>query len=162
VHGRDPHGSLPEAEYDTVRDAIIAGLSDLRDPATGMKVVRAAHRREELFSGSELAAAPDLIVEWDDFKYMPAEQLVAGPDIFAPRIREYMNWATSGSHRAEGFLLIHGRLIRTGALDEPMDLMDLAPTWIELLGGAVPGTMQGRSQLEALQKRTAPMISATR
>lgn len=148
LQGRDPLGVVSESEYEPVRSAIIAGLIDLRDPATGARVVRAVHRREELFCGSQLAAAPDLVVEWDDFRYMPSEQLDDSTDIFGPRIREYMDWPTSGSHRAEGFLLMHGKQVRAGTLDSPIALIDLAPTWIAMLGGTVPVTMQGRSALD--------------
>jgi predicted AlkP superfamily phosphohydrolase/phosphomutase len=161
LRGRDPHGIVPEADYDTVRSSIIAGLLELRDPATGAAAVRAVHRREDVFTGDLIDSAPDLIVEWDDFKYMPSEQLDSDGKVFGPRIREYMNWPTTGSHRAEGFLMIRGNDVRTGTLDEPVDLMDLAPTWIELLGSNAPSTMQGKSVLGKIRvtRQTAGVMA---
>jgi predicted AlkP superfamily phosphohydrolase/phosphomutase len=151
LQGRDPQGIVPQTGYEPLRTSIIADLMTLQDPASGACVVRAVHRREDLFSHTQLGAAPDLIVEWDDFRYMPSEQLDATDDIFGPRIREYMNWATSGSHRAEGFLLMCGNQVGAGRLDTPIALIDLAPTWIEVLGGSVPSTMQGRSVLDKIR-----------
>jgi len=149
--GREPHGVVPQARYDIVRDDIIARLGELRDPNTGERVARAVHRREDIFAGEQLAAAPDLCVEWLDFKYMPAEDLSSVDEIFGPRIREYMSWPTTGSHRPEGFFLATGPRIAAGELDAPIDLMDLAPTWLGMLGAGAPAGMQGRSAFARLR-----------
>ena len=84
VRGRDRYGILPEAEYEVVRSDIVARLCKLRDPKTGNPAVRAVHRREEIFAGDHVNEAPDLCVEWEGFKYMPAEEVETSGDVFGP------------------------------------------------------------------------------
>jgi predicted AlkP superfamily phosphohydrolase/phosphomutase len=147
INGRgDRGGIVADEDYDAVRDSIAAGLRELCDPSTGKRAVRAVHRREDIYSGDHVSEAPDLIVEWADFAYMPCEGIDVETEVFAPRTREYMTWPTSGSHRREGFFLAHGKGIRSGSLPAPIDLADLAPTWLEMLGEAQPQTMEGRSR----------------
>jgi predicted AlkP superfamily phosphohydrolase/phosphomutase len=144
--GRDRHGVVAPCDYDGVRQDIIDRLARLRDPATDSPAVAAVHRREDLFEGPHADGAPDIVVEWKNFAYMPAESGDADGPLFGPRVREYMDWPTSGSHRRQGFLMAHGEGLRQGPLRQAVDLRDLAPTWVELLGGRAPGAMHGRSR----------------
>ena len=112
VIGRDPWGSLPKSNYEHVRTEIARRLTQLINPSTGSRAVAAVHRREEIFAGEYLSSAPDLIVEWDGFRYMPSEDVAESGDVFGSRTREYMNWPTSGSHRPEGVLVASGEPIR--------------------------------------------------
>jgi predicted AlkP superfamily phosphohydrolase/phosphomutase len=73
--------------------------------------------------------------------------------MFGPRMREYMSWPTTGSHRPEGFFLAIGEGVGTGALETPVDLLDLAPTWLDILGVPKSEAMVGRSILSALAAR---------
>ena len=62
LRGRQEQGAVePGAEYEQVRDRIIAALEGLRDPATGAPVVQWAKRREQLYSGAHLDEAPDVV-----------------------------------------------------------------------------------------------------
>jgi predicted AlkP superfamily phosphohydrolase/phosphomutase len=142
--GRDRFGILRQSDYEHVRTNIIEGLTALIDPNTGKGAVAAVHRREDLFAGEYLRSSPDLIVEWDGFRYMPSEDLTSNSGVFGPRTREYMNWPTTGSHRPEGLLLANGPFVRRGKLDKPIELVDLAPTLLALLRCAVPSAMEGK------------------
>jgi predicted AlkP superfamily phosphohydrolase/phosphomutase len=144
VAGRDPAGVLPESDYERVRAEIITRLMELHDPKTGSRAATAVHRREEIFSGEYIDSAPDLIVEWDGFRYMPSEDLDENGEIFGDRTREYMSWPTTGSHRPEGLLLARGKDICSGTLASPIELIDPAPTWLSLLNCPLPLTMQGQ------------------
>jgi predicted AlkP superfamily phosphohydrolase/phosphomutase len=156
LKGRDLHGVVEPADYEAVREEIIGKLIELVDPATGARAVAGVHRREELFVGPHLERAPDLVVEWAGFKYMPAEARGAGHGVFGPRVREYMTWPTTGSHRREGFLMIRRKGAAPGVLEEPADLRDLAPTWLEMLGAPAPAAMEGRSILSRLSAARTP------
>jgi len=142
--GRDIYGIVAPQEYEALREEIIHRLSSLVDPATGKPAVRKVHKREDLFPDDH-AAAPDLVVEWEEFQYMPAESLASSEAVFGPRIREYMSWPTTGAHRRKGYFLAAGKDIPAGKLEEPVDLRDLAPTWLDLLGASAPEGMEGRS-----------------
>ena len=156
--GRDPNGIVARADYESLREKIISSLLTLIDPSTGRPAARGVHRREELFNG-EIETAPDLIVEWEDFQYMPAESLDTNASVFGPRIREYMSWPTTGSHRPEGFFLAASDEIGLCTLDAPVDLLDLAPTWLDFLGVPKPDFMEGKSILPQIRaRRTASTL----
>ena len=62
VIGREPHGCVqPGAEYEQVREQIMAHLAQLRDPETGELVVERIYKREEIYSGPQLELAPDIV-----------------------------------------------------------------------------------------------------
>ncbi|MGC8836948.1 MAG: alkaline phosphatase family protein [Anaerolineae bacterium] len=146
LKGRDPAGTVePGAEYEALRDALIAGLAALRNPLTGEPLVRRVWRREELYAGPYVERFPDLVLE--------AEV----PDIFRPRgdyrgreaVRvlsreELAALKTSGTHRMEGILVACGPGVRGGARLRGATLQDLAPTILSLLGEPIPAHMDGR------------------
>jgi predicted AlkP superfamily phosphohydrolase/phosphomutase len=145
LKGRDPRGVVnPGVEYEAVRQAIIDGLRELRDPDTGENAVTHVYRREELFEGPMLFLAPDLFIEWRDDMYMPTEQEGERDKVFVTRWREGMSWPTTGSHRIDGVLIATGPRIRPGTLVSGATIFDLLPTWLSLLGQPVPAGLDGR------------------
>jgi predicted AlkP superfamily phosphohydrolase/phosphomutase len=84
---------------------------------------------------------------------MPSEDLSESGEIFGDRTREYISWPTTGSHRPEGLLLAHGKDIRPGTLTSPVELLNLAPTWLALLECPVPRPMQGQPARELLREK---------
>jgi len=143
--GREPHGIVqPGSEFEAVRDELIKRLYELRDPSTEASPVEHVYRPEELFAGSALEFAPDLIVDWRNGEYMAAEQREFSGEIFCERWREYMSWPTSGSHRSNGIFFAAGPgIAQRGRLDA-LNLLDLAPTLLHAAGAAVPESLEGR------------------
>jgi predicted AlkP superfamily phosphohydrolase/phosphomutase len=143
--GRDPHGIVaPGAEYERVRDRVVAAFEQLVDPGTGERAVSRVHRREELYSGPMTEWAPDLVVEWRDCAYMPTESERDKDSVFVERWREYMNWPTSGAHRLDGLIVAHGPGIRRNARVDGASILDLMPTWLACLGEPPPPGLEGR------------------
>ena len=143
--GRDPHGIVrPGNEESAVQDAVIAAFEALVDPRSGEKAVARVHRREALYRGPMLDYAPDLVVEWRDFAYMPTENEKDRDSVFVERWREYMEWPTSGAHREDGILIACGPDIRRGGDVNGARIIDLMPTWLAALGESVPDTLEGR------------------
>jgi hypothetical protein len=62
-----------------------------------------------------------------------------------------MGWPTSSSHRPEGVLLASGGPVRRGVLERPIELINLAPTWLALLNCPVSHTMEGKPVHEILK-----------
>ncbi|WP_226007147.1 alkaline phosphatase family protein [Natrinema salinisoli] len=60
LEGREPRGSVPEDEYDAVRDELKADLEALEGP-NGNKVVERVVEKEEAFRGDHDDIAPDLV-----------------------------------------------------------------------------------------------------
>lgn len=143
--GRDPQGIvMPGADEAAVGDAVIAAFEALVDPGTGEKAVARVHRRENLYRGPMLEYAPDLVVEWQDFAYMPTENERDRDSVFVERWREYMEWPTSGAHRENGVFIACGPdIVEDGTIDGA-SILDLMPTWLAALGEPVPEPLEGR------------------
>jgi len=148
LSGREPHGIVAPKDYEPLRDELINALRGLIDPTTGETAVVDVHRREALFGDVGVEMAPDLVIEWRDSRYMPAETLTKDGHVFSERVREFMTWPTSGSHRPEGLLVAAGSKIRAGKLEKPVELVDLSATWLHALDCPVPPAMNGSPRLD--------------
>jgi len=159
LRGRDPQGIVePGAEYEALRETIIARLPSLRDPVSSERLIHRVWRREELYSGPYVERLPDLIVEG------------IYPDLFRPRggyrghpvhrltPQEAAAMKTSGGHRLHGLLIAWGPAVQAGATLPEAEITDIAPTALYLLGQPVPQDMDGRVLTELL----APDVVAAR
>lgn len=71
--GRYRKGGLTTDRRQGLLDELTAFLMDLRDPETGEQVVQGVHRREDVYTGPHVEAAPELLVDprnGYDFKAM--------------------------------------------------------------------------------------------
>ncbi len=127
-----------------MRNRIIEKFSALKNPFTGRYVINKIYKREELYNGPYLEFAPDLLIDWVDSAYMPAENDKNKDSIFVERWRKNMNWPTSGSHRIDGVLLAKGPGIAKNKMIEGAGLTDLVPTWLQLLGQKIPDDIEGK------------------
>ncbi len=162
--GRDPHGIVqPGAEYEALRDQIIAALPELTDAATGARPIRRVWRREELFHGPYLERFPDLIVEAeyaDVFKPHGAYQGADAARQLTPAELGQI-WIT-GCHRSNGIFIAWGPDARPGGQVQGAALIDIAPTALHLLGQPVPVEMDGHVLTKALIGPAAgPVRAAT-
>jgi predicted AlkP superfamily phosphohydrolase/phosphomutase len=147
VVGREPYGCVqPGADYERVRETIMAQLQTLRDPETGEAVVETIYRREELYHGEHLDKAPDIVFLPRRLEYFGFGEYEFG----SHKIIESMRRGISGTHRMNGIFMAYGRAIRPGATVENASLYDLAPTILRLMGEAVPEHMDGRVLDEAI------------
>ncbi len=73
LEGREPEGSVTQAEYDALCAELVEKLESYVDPETGMKPVRKVFLRDEMYKGYNpgetpdlrVATAPDWRVSWD-------------------------------------------------------------------------------------------------
>ena len=136
LKGREEKGSVPPGNpYEDLREELIHRLEGLREAQSGEALVAKVHKREEIYSGAQLASAPDLLIEAVDGvdlkANLDAPGLVGGPDL-------------SGMHSPEGaFLFLSG--IKQLAEGPPPSLVDVAPTILTLMEGGLPAGLDGRS-----------------
>jgi len=136
--GHKRQGIVPDGErYESLRDLLLAGLADLRDPRTGHPLVRIAWRREALYSGAYVDTAPDVILELEP-EYAGLSPLGTGELVTG------YHPARSGDHRREGIFLADGPGIGMGRLPVAPGLADVAPTILHLLGVPIPEDMDGQ------------------
>jgi predicted AlkP superfamily phosphohydrolase/phosphomutase len=137
VRGRERDGHIaPGADYERVRDEIIAAAEALRDPATGARVVRRAYRREALYDGPLLAQAADIILAPED-GYDPKGALYK--DTFT-----YKDTMMVGMHTYDDAFFY---ATRGASGDDPVSVLDVAPSMLQCFDVAIPADYDGRSVL---------------
>jgi predicted AlkP superfamily phosphohydrolase/phosphomutase len=141
IAGRDPQGVVPAHERARLTGSIRSGLLAMRDPE-GRRVVEDVIPHEACDLDGPLP--PDLTIVWDDDAYVPAAGADNGEGLFADWYADKSDWRFTGTHRREGMLLICGRGVEAGDLGS-VGTIDLAPTWLDLLGVPAGNRCEGSS-----------------
>ncbi|MBN1354791.1 alkaline phosphatase family protein [bacterium] len=143
-------------------DSIIRSLPEIRNPNTGVEIIRRAHRREELYSGPAVDRIPDIILELNcdlDYSYPILRARTSGPiliDLPQSEMTGSKGKSMNGSHRSHGVLYVSGPEIRNRETPKDPGIEDVAPTILALARVAVPGFMNGR----ILEEILTPEITA--
>ncbi|MFB0534654.1 MAG: alkaline phosphatase family protein [Anaerolineae bacterium] len=154
VRGREPQGIVePGEEYEALRDEIMAGLAELRDPETGERVVPDIYRREEVYAGHNLERAADILFIPTRMEYFGFGEYEFGSN----EIIERMERGISGTHRMNGLILMWGKPVASAVELQGADIYDLAPTILYLMGEPVPADMDGRVLADGLQPAYADL-----
>lgn len=134
--GREPHGLVKAgAKYEEFLSQLTQDLLAITNRATGNQIVKRIVRPTECFEGEYLNALPDLLVEWNTEEPIPS--------IWSEKIGEMSNkfWhPRTGHHKSGGLFMAFGPSIQPGSLDDPVSIMDLAPTIANLLEVNLPQT----------------------
>jgi predicted AlkP superfamily phosphohydrolase/phosphomutase len=138
VAGRQPQGTVqPGKEYERVRARLMEQLQELRDEATGEKLVSAVYRREDLYSGEYAHRAPDLVV-------LLKEGYRGGTGLQGSLVTPYLLGQVNGQHTLNGILVAAGPHVRRDHRIEGAHILDVAPTLLHALDVPVPEDMDGR------------------
>jgi predicted AlkP superfamily phosphohydrolase/phosphomutase len=151
--GREAKGIVAEGpELKALTHEIKAKLEKLRDPKTGGAVVNEAFVTDTLQSGPYRDMAPELLVGYHK-GYRHSWDCATGAvseEVFTDNVKSW-----SGDH------CVDPRLVpgvfwcnRAIAVDDP-NLLDLAPTVLDLFGVEIPRYMQGRNLFGAGVSRRA-------
>lgn len=122
-------GLLTPREAQEIREKIMVGLRELRDPAGGRVVT--PRRREEVFRGPWASLGPDILLFQENYS------------VFGPIFPMALASKATNDHASHGIILAYDSDIRAGA-EVNGQLIDLAPTILHLLGLPVPSDMDGR------------------
>jgi predicted AlkP superfamily phosphohydrolase/phosphomutase len=140
LKGREPKGIVePGAEYKDLLGHLEADLNQLIDPNTGEPAAKQISRAIDVFGGDIPDSLPDLFVEWKAGHFMrrvvhPRVELVQKkPEFF--RVSDHAN---------QGFAAAAGSSIRRQGSIGDISLLDLAPTFLALMGEHTPERMTGR------------------
>jgi predicted AlkP superfamily phosphohydrolase/phosphomutase len=136
--GRFPLGSVGEGEARDLLGRLREGFLALHDdsagaPAGGHPVPR-VFARDELYRGPHVDAAPDLVLQFAP-GYDPKGAL-AKTEVFGRS-------ALTGMHTYDDSLFF---MNRPDVATDDLDIVDLAPTILELLGIEAPASMDGRAR----------------
>jgi predicted AlkP superfamily phosphohydrolase/phosphomutase len=144
VKGREPDGVVAPEDYEATRDDLARRIEAIPDDQ-GRPLATKAYRPEELYPQVN-GVAPDLIVLFGDLLWRSVAT-IGGPD--GVHTLENDTGPDDANHAQDGVLIVAGAGVEArGRLDR--QLLDVAPTVLELLGLDVPAEMRGRSMAGAL------------
>ncbi len=142
--GREASGQVDPADYEALVEEIRGELLALRDD--GARVFHGVYRADEIYTGPELAAAPDLVLGFER-GYGPSDDGALGrwaEDVIAPRLSGF-----SGHHAVDAALvpgiLLSTRVLSTRVLPgRDARLEDLTVTLLKEFNVAAAPEMTGR------------------
>jgi len=140
LRGREPDGIVePGAVYEALSKEIRDKLSRLRDPESNAEVEADIRLREELYHGPYFEEMPDI-----SFLPMTSKYLAVNLSGFTTNQVFSDNRILSGNHYQQGVFMARGDAFRKGAAVEGMQIVDIAPTILYLMGKPVPEDMDGK------------------
>lgn len=140
---REPQGIVDLDECEKIKNFLIKNLKELCDPETGEKIIKAAFKREEIYSGNHLSESPDILFSLKP-GYNTSEKLIS-------KITSQQT-NTSGFHSMNGIFMIRDRRIIKKKSIEEARILDITPTILYLMGVPVPKSMDGRVLTELFKK----------
>jgi len=135
-----PRGPEAAASRESLVRRLERALLGWRDPICGGRVVRAVHRREDLYGGPCRDRSPELILELEtpggaSYSLLPSrpgdEPVVALP---RSRWRGAKGGTMSGTHRRDGVYLLAGPGVEPG--ERRLGIAELLPAWLRAIGEA--------------------------
>ncbi len=139
VEGREPMGKIPARDYEKVRDQIKEMLESLPDHE-GRPMGTVVFKPEELYREVH-NVPPDLLVYLGNLRWRSVGSFGL-PDLYT---FENDTGPDDANHDQDGvFVLWDPRQNYGGRYVEGLQLMDVAPTVLDLMGMTVPPDMQGK------------------
>jgi len=126
-------GIAPE-QYESVRARLIRDLEALEDPATGERIIREIHLREDVFPGEAMNDAPDLLLVLRDYGFVSIKNKLP---VVEPRAQ------VAGTHHPDGVFLAYGPGISKSAKIARRKIADVGATLLYSLGLEVPADFEG-------------------
>ena len=138
VRGREPEGSVDPADYEALRDELIAKLEALGDEQ-GNPIGTRVFRPQDLYHEVN-GVAPDLICYFGNLTWRSIGSLGDG----RIQVRENDTGPDDANHAKMGVYVMAGPGMPTTS-PERATLFDIAPTVLTAMGYPVPADMQGQS-----------------
>lgn len=145
LEGCEEQGIVPADQADTVKAALVHGLTGVTDPERGgaLAIVRASPR-EAIYHGPYLDEAPDVLVDFAPGYRISWSSSMGGIALgcFEDNVRKWSGDHIIDPDQVPGVLFM-SRPFR----GEKARLLDLAPTILAALGVPKGGAMEGESLL---------------
>ena len=141
-------GILDAVSYERIRNEIIEELKQLRNPYANEVVIEDVWKKEDIFSGHRLEMAPDIVFATSK-EYQVRSNLFVD-DVFNTAL--LADGTSQNNHSPEGIFFAFGNGVRKGREISPINLCDLAPTFLHILNIPIPEDMDGRVLVEVFQE----------
>lgn len=165
VKGRDPHGIVEPEDYESVQEEIKRALYGIKDPQTGESAMAAVLTKQEattvgIYEGPGWDRIGDILFAFkpgylaNTFIYPSAVKYADGTERIIPNQEEHepsiLGRHFSGAHvtlpgikEMEALIIMAGAGFQPFERDNPMDIVDIAPTLAHVLGMARPKDAEG-------------------
>lgn len=155
LRGREPQGIVePGDEYRKVLDRMENDLFQLTDAKTGGPAVKSVTRTVDAFGCEPHLSLPDLFVEWQPLSHML--ERVEHPR--ATLVQRKPDYCPTSQEKLSGFFAAAGPAIHARGEIGGIELLDLAPTFLSLLGNEPPEQMRGTVLSDVLDR---PSVAGT-
>ncbi|MDY7109965.1 MAG: alkaline phosphatase family protein [Planctomycetota bacterium] len=144
LKGREGEGIVERDEIPSLVHGLCEELTGLEDPETGQEAIHEAMPRKAVYNGPYVDAAPDIIVGYNVGYRVSWDSVIGtcGPTVFLDNTK-----AWSGDHCIHPALAPGIFACNRPLNTEKAEIIDIAPTVLELLGVDKPGYMDGKSLL---------------
>jgi predicted AlkP superfamily phosphohydrolase/phosphomutase len=148
VQGREPQGVIPAAEYEKFQDEIKSKFEAMKDDQ-GNPLKNLVFKPKEIYHTTR-NVAPDLIVHFGGLDWRSIGT-VGYPNIY---VQENDTGPDGCNHAQYGMFLLAAPNCPINGEYDGAKLLDIAPTLLDLAGYEIPESMQGRSLVAGMEKRT--------
>ncbi len=148
--GREKRGAVPPTAREALLEELVTKLQAVTDPATGAPAIKHAYRADRIYSGPYAEQAPDIILGYHR-GYRGSDESALGElpaEIFDDNLLKWSGDHCMAADEVPGILAANRPIV----LDDP-ELLDLAPTLLELFGLRAPPEMKGRNAFVAKGER---------
>lgn len=143
VEGREPQGKIKREDYETVREELSERFRAITDP-DGNDIGTVVYKPQEIYQKVR-NIAPDLIVYWGNLDWRSVGSFGHG----GVYTFENDTGPDDANHAANGmFILYDPRQPSGGREIKGKQLMDVAPTILDLMSVKIPADMQGGHLLQ--------------
>ncbi|MFO7740925.1 MAG: alkaline phosphatase family protein [Anaerolineae bacterium] len=140
VKGREPHGKIPADEYEQARDELKERIEAIPDHE-GNPMGTVAFKPEDLYREVR-NVAPDLMIYFGNLRWRSVGSFGL-PDVHT---FENDTGPDDANHAQEGvFILWDPRKDYGGSYVDGLQLMDVTPTILNVMGVQIPSDMQGKN-----------------
>ncbi len=138
MKGREAQGIIEPGGFERERQELTKKLKDIRD-ANGRVMDTKVYRPEELYPVS-VGDRPDLMVYFDDLYWRSAGTLGHG----SLYLSENDTGPDDAVHSQHGIFILHDPKGKALGRIPDVNILDVAPTLLRIMGLAVPSTMEGK------------------
>ncbi|MCC6443523.1 MAG: alkaline phosphatase family protein [Armatimonadetes bacterium] len=139
ARGREPEGVIDPADYEAVRDEMIARLEALTDEE-GQNIGTRVFRPQEIYTECR-NIPPDLIVYFGDLTWRSVGSIGHG-SIWT---RENDTGPDDANHSQHGLFILSDRKTGPGLRREGAEIYDILPSLLTLMGEPVPKGLRGKA-----------------
>jgi len=151
LKGREPQGSVDPVDYIKTREIIFNELLKMEDVSPEKyELKNQISLRDDIFSGRYLSAMPDLVL-WPKESFYDS----LGSYIFSSSNVFDITYSPTATHRIDGIFIGYGNGIKRESNLEKVNITDMTPTILNLMGIEVEEDFDGRilSEIFKSQKK---------